>query len=215
MKRVPLYSDLFIGPLTISQRKSANKYANPKYRANAVARTSRWKKANKEEVLASSARYRKNASVVRKASWAAYYASNSELILSKARARSKTDIWRKYYRERHHRNMLIPERKLRQNYRRRCNKAIRRNSVSLSTSQLLGCSYQELIVHMESLFKPGMSWGNYGKNGWHIDHIIPCSSFNLPSEAEAIKCFNFKNLQPLWWHENLSKGNKLTWQPAA
>ena len=42
-----------------------------------------------------------------------------------------------------------------------------------------------------------------------IDHIKPCSSFNLLDESEQLKCFNYKNLQPLWAHENLSKGDKI------
>jgi hypothetical protein len=54
-----------------------------------------------------------------------------------------------------------------------------------------------------------MSWENHGKFGWHIDHIKPISSFDLTNENEQLECFNYKNMQPLWWNENLSKGNKL------
>ena len=51
-----------------------------------------------------------------------------------------------------------------------------------------------------------MTWKNYGE--WHIDHIKPCSKFNLTDEEEQKKCFNYKNLQPLWASENTSKGAK-------
>jgi hypothetical protein len=44
--------------------------------------------------------------------------------------------------------------------------------------------------------------------GWHIDHIKPCSTFNLSIKEEQLKCFNYENLQPLWWFENLEKSNK-------
>jgi hypothetical protein len=69
----------------------------------------------------------------------------------------------------------------------------------------LGCSIEELKKHLESQFKPGMSWGNYGKNGWHIDHIIPLASLDLTiSENLKLVC-HFTNLRPLWWHENLGR----------
>ena len=63
-----------------------------------------------------------------------------------------------------------------------------------------------LRLHLQSKFKPGMSFSNYGK--WHIDHIIPCSRFDLNKEEEQYKCFNYKNLQPLWAEENKIKSNK-------
>ncbi len=43
-----------------------------------------------------------------------------------------------------------------------------------------------------------MNWENYGKFGWHIDHIIPCDSFDLTKEEEQRRCFHYSNLQPLW-----------------
>lgn len=43
---------------------------------------------------------------------------------------------------------------------------------------------------------------------FHIDHIKPCSSFNLSDESEVYKCFNYKNLQILTREENLRKGKK-------
>ena len=54
-----------------------------------------------------------------------------------------------------------------------------------------------------------MSWENYGMHGWHLDHIIPCCSFNLQNEEELKKCFHYSNYQPLWAKDNLSKGGKI------
>lgn len=53
-----------------------------------------------------------------------------------------------------------------------------------------------------------MTWENQGKNGWEIDHIRPCSSFNLEDPEEQRKCFNYKNLQPLWAKDNMIKGDR-------
>lgn len=74
--------------------------------------------------------------------------------------------------------------------------------------ELVGCAIPFLRGYLEAKFKVGMSWSNHGA-GWHIDHIKPCASFNLLDEKEQKKCFHYKNLQPLWAEENLSKGDKI------
>jgi transcription termination factor NusB len=73
----------------------------------------------------------------------------------------------------------------------------------------LGYTIEDLKQHIESLFKPNMSWENYGD--WHIDHIIPQSKFNYTSlnDLEFKDCWGLHNLQPLWSHDNLSKNNRI------
>lgn len=78
---------------------------------------------------------------------------------------------------------------------------------SSTTKELLGCSIELFKQHLEKQFTQGMSWENYGK--WHIDHIIPCASFDLTNPEEQKKCFNWTNLQPLWAEDNLKKGKKI------
>jgi hypothetical protein len=80
---------------------------------------------------------------------------------------------------------------------------------SQKVSELLGCSIQEAMNHIESQFKERMTWDNYGFYGWHIDHIIPCASFDLTDPEQQKKCFHYTNIQPLWGHENFSKGSKI------
>lgn len=72
----------------------------------------------------------------------------------------------------------------------------------------VGCAYSTLISHIESTWKPNMSWDNYGLGDgkWVIDHIIPCRSFDLVDQKEQMKCFNYTNLQALWCKENGRKG---------
>lgn len=69
---------------------------------------------------------------------------------------------------------------------------------------LLGCSVEYLRGYLEAAFESGMTWENYGT--WHIDHIIPCASFDLTNIEAQKECFHYSNLQPLWAEDNLSKG---------
>lgn len=50
-----------------------------------------------------------------------------------------------------------------------------------------------------------MTWENHGE--WHIDHIVPLDLGN--NEEEILQLNYYKNLQPLWAKENISKGNKI------
>ena len=53
-----------------------------------------------------------------------------------------------------------------------------------------------------------MNWSNWNKEGWHIDHIKPCYSFNLSNPEQQKECFHYTNLRPLWSKENLSRPRK-------
>jgi len=89
--------------------------------------------------------------------------------------------------------------------------SIKRNKNSHRWEYWVGYKLEDLIIHLENQFKPGMSWDNYGKEGWDIDHIKPISSFNFTSynDTEFKECWALDNLQPLWAAENISKGAKL------
>jgi hypothetical protein len=76
-------------------------------------------------------------------------------------------------------------------------------------NKIVGYTLEELISYLESKFKPGMTWNNYGR--WHVDHILPVSSFAFTSvnDEEFKKCWALENLQPLWAEENIKKSNKI------
>ncbi len=75
-----------------------------------------------------------------------------------------------------------------------------------SAIELLGCSIDHLKTHLSNQFIKGMTFENYGT--WHIDHVKPCAKFDLTKPEQQKECFNYKNLQPLWAKDNLSKGSK-------
>jgi hypothetical protein len=95
--------------------------------------------------------------------------------------------------------------RLKRNMRTRIYDVLKASNISKNnhTSELIGCSIDFLKTHLESQFKEGMTWENYGK--WHVDHIIPCFTFDLTDPTQQKKCFHYTNLRPLWAWENLSR----------
>ena len=123
-----------------------------------------------------------------------YYKKNKEQLLKNSliynNNRRKTDVGFKILCNLRHRVYMV----------------LKNNFKSKHTLKLLSCSLESLKKHLESQFKPGMSWSNYGK--WHVDHIIPCASFDLSKSEEQRKCFHYTNLQPLWAEDNWQKSRK-------
>ena len=68
-------------------------------------------------------------------------------------------------------------------------------------------SIQWFWDYIEKQFKPGMTRQNQGT--WHIDHIKPCSSFDLSDPRQQRECFHYTNLQPLWALDNIRKKDKI------
>lgn len=94
--------------------------------------------------------------------------------------------------------------------RSRIQKAIKGTAKkSKRTRELIGCEVEFLMGWIESQFTDGMSWENYGPKGWHVDHKLPCASFDLCDPEQQKACFRYTNLQPLWWIENLRKNDKV------
>jgi hypothetical protein len=89
------------------------------------------------------------------------------------------------------------------NLRHRINLALKNNIKYKNIKELLGCSVEFLKKHLESQFTKGMTWDNYGE--WHVDHIKQCCTFDLSKLTQQEKCFNYKNLRPLWAKDNLER----------
>ncbi len=93
--------------------------------------------------------------------------------------------------------------------RRRLCISIRKHCKTGSAVQDLGCSIEEFKDYIASKFSPGMSWDNWGKSGWHIDHIKPLASFNLSQREQLLQAVHYTNMQPLWAKDNYRKGANL------
>ena len=109
------------------------------------------------------------------------------------------ELWNQKYED--------PSFKILSNLRHRLWGALKGNTRAGTTKELVGCSPEYLINYLDSQFDDEMSWYNYGR--WHVDHIIPCASFDFTDEEEQKKCFNYLNLQPMWGEINISKGCKI------
>lgn len=96
--------------------------------------------------------------------------------------------------------------KLAGNLRSRLRQAIALDAKTGSAVSDLGCSIDELKIHLESQFTTGMSWDNYG-SVWEIDHVIPLYTFDLTDRAQLLKACNHLNLRPLGVRENRGRCN--------
>jgi len=155
----------------------------------------------------------------------AWYARNKERLLVRYRLQKAADPERERARRRaecikrrEKRNQYETTRRATEvNYRltvalrTRLGRAFRRARAGqyVATIPLLGCSIADFKIYIESKFEPGMSWQNYGKKGWHLDHIVPCSLFDLTKPEHQKYCFHFSNYQPLWANLNRAKYNHL------
>ena len=90
-------------------------------------------------------------------------------------------------------------------YKKRINKVHKSGAIE----NLTGCSIVDLVKHIESKFTAKMTWGNYGSY-WHLDHIIPISSFDLADPKQSKQANHWTNLQPLEAAANISKSNTMT-----
>lgn len=140
-----------------------------------------------------------------------YYETNKERLIIKQK-----DYYESNKEKQIETNRIIRIRRKKSDpiYKVACNlrgrlKDILRGKKSAPTLKLLGCSLEYLRSHLESQFKPGMTWGNYGPV-WHIDHIKPFAAFdNILDPVQQREVCHYTNLQPLFAKENFIKGS--TW----
>ena len=182
-----------------------------------------WKKNNPDKAKESRARWRKNNPEKEKA------ARDKRRHANPDKYRAESAKWRKNNPERHRaanakwrkenldykaqyehtRRTTRLELKIENNIRSAMARALTNGVKAARTEGLLGCSIEDLRKHLERLFQPGMTWDSYGRYGWHIDHIIPLSYFNLIEPEQQKRAWHYTNLQPLWAVENLKKSNKI------
>lgn len=78
-------------------------------------------------------------------------------------------------------------------------------SFDISNSNL-GCTIEEFTDHIESQFEEGMTWSNWSRTGWHLDHIVPNIKVTIEN-SHVIN--NYRNFRPMWASKNKSKNDRL------
>jgi len=137
---------------------------------------------------------------------------------SKKWAKNNPDKVRVIWRRAGNKKRSTPQGKLRSNIVNFINYSLKGNKYGCHWETLVNFTLQQLKQHLESQFRDGMSWKNYGKEGWEIDHIIPLAAHNYekPEDIDFKRAWSLSNLQPLWGIENQRKNAKLEvpFQPA-
>lgn len=166
--------------------------------------------------------YRKKNEVIHKERKKQYYQRNKETILEKRKDyvqnnKDKVKEWfilNKEYRIKYMSNLKKYRKENDELYKCIC--TIRANIYSAfkrknfekntTTKKILGCDWETFKEYIEKQFQDGMTWQNYGINGWEYDHIIPIAS--AQNIEEVFKLNHYTNFQPLWSLENKEKGAK-------
>lgn len=148
-----------------------------------------------------------------------YHDYNKENFLKrKSQREARKEILKEYnykYKKDRYENDIIF--KIHSDVSKSINLSLKRNGYKKSsrTHEILGCSFEEFKIYLESKFESWMTWKNKGlyngqlNYGWDLDHIIPISTANI--EEDVIRLNHYTNFQPLCSYTNrYIKRDKLT-----
>ena len=180
--------------------KYAKKRETNKEKQNAYMK--QWREDHPEEIKENNHRWNENNKERNKSRCKEWYEKNIDHVKQYKKTHKDEKAGERFY-ARYQEDLLF---RLKVQLRNRLRSAIAGNYKAGSAVGDLGCSIDEFKAYMETLFKPGMSWDNWGVHGFHIDHIIPLASFDLSDRDQFLKACHYTNLRPLWSEENLKKG---------
>jgi hypothetical protein len=197
-----------------SNCRSCDKIDYEKNKEKNRERCKKWRENNIEKISERKKNYRKNnIEKVREQERNLYYKRIDYYIKYREDNKEHYKKWRdenkdkkyEYMKER----LKIPQWRIALRCRTRIRRALKNIPKTNKTQDLIGCSWQELVNHLENTKVPGKDYTNA-----HIDHIKPCASFDLTDPEQQKECFHYTNLQFLPAIENLQKGSKLQQLPS-
>jgi len=180
-------------PIKMSEAKKRWAEKNPEKRKEA---TKRWENLNKGKVKKYHCQYEKDNKEKRNAQHKLWREMHPEIFCASLKKCRETRIATAYG-------------KLNKNMATAICRSLKGNKKNRHWEFLVGFTTEQLKQHLESQFKEGMSWGNYGK--WHLDHRVPIAVHNYekPEDIDFKRCWSLTNFQPLWAKENKIKNAKL------
>jgi vacuolar-type H+-ATPase subunit E/Vma4 len=182
-----------------------------------------YREQNKERIAAQGKEYRRRTAEHRKEYVRRHYEENGNAIKTRMKEyRSRPEVReaeRQYMQEYRERNREKIRQKDKERYRNdlqyrlktllrnRLGCAVISKAKSGSAVRDLGCTIDEFIAYISQKFEYGMTWDNWGE--WHLDHIVPLSSFDLTDREQFKTACHYTNMQPLWAVDNMSKKDRV------
>jgi hypothetical protein len=168
-----------------------------------------YKKNNKDLIIESNKEYYKNnKAIINEKNHNAYVANREKYLAKKKEWKNKNrDTYNAKVNERFRTNPIA---RLKRNCRTKINHLLKSNSLNPKSTilKLLDCTFKQLKEWLQSNFKEGMTFDNYG-SFWSVDHVIPCAKFDLSKDDDIKNCFRWCNIQPLEGQINSSKQDKI------
>lgn len=153
----------------------------------------------------------RNRSLIAKYCSGCYRAINSAASPARSAAKRATESGREYHREwSRARRASDPSWRISAHMKTMMHRGLSGGKQGQSWREFVPYTLQELMDHIERQFLPGMTWEN--RTEWHIDHIVPLSSFSFtsPEDADFKAAWALTNLRPLWAKDNMRKSAKRT-----
>ena len=211
--------------MTKEEKKQYNKEYREKNKEKIIEYKKNWYEQNKTEVLNNKKKYKEENKELLKQKNKQYREANKEKIKQYREAnKEKIKQQRKQYREANKEKINEYEKNkrktdliywLKSNLRTNIAKMLKRKGYTKNskTIEILGCTFEEFKLYLESKFESWMTWDNRGlyngtpNYGWDIDHIIPSSS--AITEKDVIKLNHYTNLQPMcsYYNRDVKKDN--------
>lgn len=208
------------------ERKEYYKNYYSKNREILRLKSEEFRKKNRKKLSEQQKKYYFNNQEKRKAYNKKYYNTNAKILKQKTKEyrvkNNKTILkQRKQYRIKNKEELKKRQNKLyqinRNNPRFRLDMSVssaiyqclKSKKAERQWESLVDFNLNDLVIHLEKQFDDKMTWENYGKY-WHLDHKVPKTWFKYinPEDKEFKKCWSLSNLQPLFWQDNVKKGNR-------
>ena len=200
--------------MTEEEKKARHKFQMKQWRVDNHDRVlelkRKWYKENSEKIIEKSKVYREDNKEVIKEKQKKF--RSTEHYKSTKRKHQRTPKDKEMRRKRQiERRSSDPMFKLSQDTRKMIHSSLHKRGYSKRSrsAEILGCTFEDFKLWLESKFEHWMNWGNHGvytgnpNETWQVDHIVPLSS--AISEEDVIRLNHYTNLRPLCSKKNIDR----------